>query len=195
MGAQDDLCASVSPTVNGSSNSSYSYIEQLCFLSITCGLCLAGVPCPVSHGVSDMDVATSVSCLKSMICWFASSFENRSCLERGAFKTIREQSACSRPTAMAGAECGHMGRMAVVALWPGLLAFTLTGRPLRHELAAADKVEEQGSRPQHVQKDQGGPQGDCSHSCGLLSSSQELSGARKEPLLCRTLLYLPCLGI
>lgn len=46
-------------------------------------------------------------------------------------------------------------------------------------------MKEQGSRPKHGQKDQGGPRGDCSHSCGLLSSSQVLSGTRKEPLLYR----------
>lgn len=66
-GVQDELCASVSPTVNGSSHSSYSYIRQLCFLSIMCRLGLAGVPCPVSHlGISGMDVAT-FGCLKPVI--------------------------------------------------------------------------------------------------------------------------------
>lgn len=54
-----------------------------------------------------------------------------------------------------------------------------------YEARTCSRLKEQGSRPQHGQKDQGGPRGDCSHSCGLLSASQVLSGTWKEPLLYR----------
>lgn len=54
---------------------------------------------------------------------------------------------------------------------------------------AADEVEGTGTQAPAWTERSGWPRGDCSLGWGLLSSSQELSGARKEPLLCRTLLY------